>query len=125
MISEVSVTNKTIEKIEAYKAKEITKAMKKAQQGYEEAKDFFTDTGYDRYFRKMEKYEKEIQEIEDYLHKDEVKTNDLSTDQCREYLDMKKDIQSISSKFFFMFADFNLPETSEVQGIQRILEKYK
>ena len=24
-----------------------------------------------------------------------------------------------------MFADFNLPETSEVQGIQRILEKYK
>ena len=38
---------------------------------------------------------------------------------------MKKDIQSISSKFFFMFADFNLPETTEVQGIQRILEKYK
>ena len=125
MISEVSVMNKTIEKIEAYKAKEITKAMKKAQQGYEEAKDFFSDTGYDRYFNKMEKCEKEIQELEDYLHKDEVKVNDLSTDQYREYLDMKKDIQSISSKFFFMFADFNLPETSEVQGIQRILEKYK
>lgn len=33
--------NKTIEKIETYKAKEITKAMEKAQQGYEEAKDFF------------------------------------------------------------------------------------
>lgn len=125
MISEVSVMNKTIEKIEAYKAKEIKKAMGKAQQGYEEAKDFFSDTGYDRYFHKMEKCEKEIQELEDYLHKDEVKVNDLSTDQYREYLDMKKDIQSISSKFFFMFEDFNLPETSEVQGIQRILEKYK
>ena len=38
---------------------------------------------------------------------------------------MKKDIQSLISKFFYMFTDFNLPETSEVQGIQRILEKYK
>ena len=117
--------NKTIEKIETYKAKEITKALEKAQQGYEEAKDFFSDTGYDRYFHKMNKCEKEIQELEEYLHKDEVKVKDLSTDQYREYLEMKKDIQSISSKFFFMFADFNLPETTEVQGIQRILEKYK
>lgn len=117
--------NKIIEKIEAYKSKEITKAMKKAKQGYEEAKDFYSDTGYDRYFHKMEKFEKELQELEDYLQKDEAVVEDISTDQYREYLDMKKDIQSLSSKFFFMFADFNLPETSEVQGIQRILEKYK
>lgn len=117
--------NKIIEKIEAYKSKEITKAMEKAKQGYEEAKDFYSDTGYDRYFNKMEKCEKELQELEDYLKKDEVVVEDISTAQYREYLDMKKDIQSLSSKFFFMFADFNLPETSEVQGIQRILEKYK
>ena len=32
MISEVSVMNKTIEKIEAYKAKEIKKAMEKAKE---------------------------------------------------------------------------------------------
>lgn len=71
----------------------------------------------------MEKCEKELNELEDYLHNDEVKVNDLSTE---EYLDdMKKDIKSLCSKFFFMFADFQLPETSEVQGIQRILEKYK
>lgn len=117
--------NKTIEKIEAYKAKEITKAVEKAKQVYEESKDFYSVTGYDRYFKKMEKSEKELNELEDYLHKDEVKVNDLSTDQYREYIDMKKDIKSLISKFFFMFADFNLPETSEVQGIQRILEKYK
>lgn len=117
--------NKTIEKIEAYKAKEITKAMEKAKQGYEESKDFYSDTGYDRYFKKMEKCEKELLELEDYLHKDETKVKDLSTDQYREYLDMKKDMQSLSSKFFFMYADFNLPETAELQGIQRILEKYK
>ena len=79
-------------KIETYKAKEITKAMEKAQQGYKEAKESFFDTGYDRYFHKMEKCEKEIQELEYYLGKDEVKGNDLSTYQYREYLDMKKDI---------------------------------
>lgn len=117
--------NKTVEKIEAYKAKEIKKAIEKAKQGYEEAKDFYVDSGYDRYYRKMEKCEKELQELEDYLHKDEVKVSDLSTDQYREYIEMKKDIESLISKFFFMFADLNLPETSEVLGIQRILEKYK
>ena len=47
--------NKTIEKIETYKAKEIAKALEKAKQGYEEAKDFYSDTGYDRYFHKMQK----------------------------------------------------------------------
>ena len=73
----------------------------------------------------MEKCEKELHELEDYLHKDEVKVNDLSTEEYLEYLNMKKDIKSLCSKFFFMFADFQLPETSEVQGIQRILEKYK
>lgn len=117
--------NKTIEKIEAYKSKEIEKALSKAKQGYEDAKDFYQDTGYDRYFKKMEKCEKELHELEDYLHKGESVVKDLETDQYREYLDMKKDLNSLQSKFFYMFADFNLPETAEVQGIQRLLEKYK
>ena len=73
----------------------------------------------------MQKCENELRELEDYLQKDEAVVKDLSTEQYREYVDMKKDIQSLISKFFYMFADFNLPETSEVQGIQRILEKYK
>lgn len=117
--------NKTIEKIEAYKTKEIEKALSKAEQGYEEAKDFFQDTGYDRYFKKMEKCEKELHELEDYLHKGETVVKDLSTDQYKEYLEMKQDMKNLVSKFFYMFADFNLPETAETQGIQRILEKYK
>lgn len=117
--------NKTIEKIEAYKSKEITKAMEKAKKGYEEAKDFYTDTGYDRYFHKMEKCEKELDELECYLQKDKVVVEDLSTNQYKEYLDMKKDMKCLVSKFFYMFADFCLPETTEIQGIKRILEKYK
>lgn len=117
--------NKTIEKIEAYKAKEIAKALEKAKQGYEEAKDFYSDTGYDRYFHKMQKCENELCELEDYLHKDEVVVKDLSTEQYREYKDMQRDLKALGSKFFYMFADFNLPETAEMQGIQRLLDKYK
>ena len=116
--------NKTIEKIETYKAKEIAKALEKAKQGYEEAEDFYNDTGYDRYFHKMQKCEKELHEIEDYIHKDEVVVKDLSTEQYRDYKDMQRDLKALKSKFFYMFKDFNLPETSEVQGIQRILERY-
>lgn len=117
--------NKTIEKIEAYKAKEIAKAVDKAKQGYDDAKDFYSDTGYDRYFHKMEKCEKELQELEDYLHINEVEAKDLSTDQYKEYLEIKRDIKNLCSKFFYMFKDFNLPETAETLGIQTILEKYK
>ncbi len=118
--------NKTIERVEAYKKKTIDNAIDKAKKGYEEAKDFYTDSGYDRYFNKMEKCEKELQELEEYLYKkNEDTVSDLSTEQYKEYLDMKQDIKSLCNKFFFMFADLNLPETPEVNGIQRILEKYK
>lgn len=117
--------SKTIEKIELYKSKEIEKAMFKLKKDYSDAWGSFSDTGYDRYQKKMDKYEKEIQEIEEYLHKGEANVKDLTTDQYKEYLSMKEDIRSLSSKFFFLLADFNLPETSEIQGMQRILEKYK
>lgn len=117
--------SKTIEKIEAYKSKTIEKVMSKLKKEYSDARGNFSDTGYDRYQKKMDKCEKEMQEIDAYLHKGEVNAKDLTTDQYKEYLSMKEDIRSLSSKFFFLLSDFNLPETSEIQGMQRILEKYK
>ena len=59
------------------------------------------------------------------MHKEEVNAKDLTTDQYKEYLSMKEDIKSLNSKFFFLLSDFNLPETAEIRGMQRILEKYK
>ena len=116
--------SKTIEKIETYKAKEIEKAISKLKPAYEEAKDFYTDTGYDRYYNKMQKIESELQELEEYIHKSESSVKDLTTEEYREYLDMKMDLKNLASKFFYMFADFNLPESAEIKGIQQILEKY-
>ncbi len=77
--------SKAIEKIEAYKSKEIEKAMSKLKKEYSDAWGSFSDTGYDRYQKKMDKCEKEIQEIEAYLHKGEENTKDLTTDQYKEY----------------------------------------
>lgn len=120
--------NKTIQKIENYKEKWLTKALAKARQGYDEANECFSDTGYDRYFKKMERYEKEIDELEAYQHQGEQKqdeVNKLSTEQYKEYKEMKQDMKCLASHFFYMFADFQLPETVDINSIQRILEKYK
>lgn len=117
--------NKTVEKIENYKNREIVKAMEKAKKGYDEAEDSYRDSGYDRYFKKMEKYEKEIEELEEYLHGTKSKGEEISVDQYKEYKEMKEDLKNLASKFFYMFKDFNLPDTPEIQGIQRILDKYK
>ena len=94
--------SKTIEKIENYKERELNKALLKAKQGYDEAADFYRDTGYDKYYKKMTKYEKEISELEEYLCKDEVKVKDLSTEQYKEYLQMKRDLKALESKMFYL-----------------------
>ena len=116
--------NKTIEKIETYKAKEIAKALEKAKQGYEEAKDFYNDTGYDRYFHKMQKCENELREIEDYLHKDEVVVKDVSTEQYREYVDMQRDLKALGSKFFLYVCrlqpSWNIRSTRDSENIRKI-----
>lgn len=51
--------------------------------------------------------------------------NELSTAQYKEYMEMKQDMKCLASHFFYMFTDFQLPETADINSIQRILEKYK
>lgn len=117
--------NKTIEKIENYKERELNKALLKAKQEYDEAEDFYRDTGYDRYYKKMMKYEKEISELEGYLRKDEVNVKDLSTEQYKEYLQMKQDLKVLESKLFYFVKDLNLPMTADVVAMQDILRDYR
>ena len=116
--------NKIIEKIEAYKTKELEKAIAKAKQGYEEARDFYNDTGYDRYYNKMNKCEAELQELKDYLHKDKVVVEKLSTNEYKEYFKMKQDLQSLKSKLFYLVKDLGLPATAELISMQDILREY-
>lgn len=116
--------SKYIEKVEHYKQKTIGTAIEKMKAEYADAKDSYNDTGYDRYFNKMQKREAEIQELENYLHKNEVVIKDLSTEQYREYLKMKQDLQSIKSKLFYLVTDLGLPATADLISLQDILRDY-
>lgn len=58
--------------------KEIEKAvfkimsiMEKNRTAYNEAKDCYSDTGYDRYWNKMEKLESEYEELRSFIHAEE------------------------------------------------------
>lgn len=114
--------NKIIEKIEQYKEKNLDKALSNAKTNYEEAKASFNDTGHYRYYNKMEKLRKEIEEMEAYS-KNEVPKS-LSTYEYREYFQMKQDMKNIKSKLEYLVKDLGLPITSDLAGIKRILEKY-
>lgn len=116
--------SKYIEKVENYKQKILGTAIEKLKAEYDEAKDFYGDTGYDRYFNKMNKCEAELEEIKDYLHKDEVKIKDLSTDKYKEYLKMKRDLNTIKNKLFYLKADLGLPATADLITMQDILRDY-
>ena len=119
---EVKQMNKTIEKIESYKAKQIEKALSKAKSDYENAKDFYRDTGYDRYLKKMNKCEDEIQELEDYLYKDKDCKKDLSTEEYTEYKKIKSDLSCIKSKVDYLSKEF--PVNSTLIGLVELLKDY-
>lgn len=111
--------NKYIEKVENYKEKILGPVLEKLKAEYEEAEDFYRDTGYDRYFNKMSKCEKQINEIEEYLNPVTVK--DITTDQYREFLELKNTMQSVKSNLIYIMAD--LPDCNEKIRLQDSLRK--
>lgn len=61
--------NKYVEKVEQYKEKVLKPALEKLKAEHEEAEDSYRDTGYDRYYKKMQKCESQIEEIEQYFQR--------------------------------------------------------
>ena len=121
--------NKTIKKIEEYKEKWLTKALNEAQEKYNEAEDWFRDTGDGRRFRTMSRCEKELHELESYrcygtTHPPKMPST-LSVEQYKEYCEMKLDLKNLRSKFFYLNAELNLPWMTQTQAIADILDKYK
>ena len=119
--------NKAIEKVEAYKARVIGNAMEKAKQEYQEAHDFYNDTGYDRYFNKMNRLENTIDELQAYLDKDTVaeslvearKELEAEKASCREKI--KKIKADLLNKLFYLLKV--LPECSEATSLERYIKE--
>lgn len=114
--------NKVIEKIEDYKTKKIESRLSKLKADYENAQDFYNDTGYDRYFNKMNKCEEEILELEEYLYSDKKGKIDLTTEEYVEYKKMKRDLSCIKSKLDYISKEF--PVNSTIIGLMDLLKDY-
>ena len=112
--------NKYVEKVEKYKEKVLVQALEKLKTEYEEAEDFYRDSGYDRYFKKMNKCEKEIQEIEEYLNPAPI-VNDITTDQYRDFLNLTKTMKSVKSNLIYIM-DY-LPDCTEKARLQECIRE--
>lgn len=112
--------NKTIEKVEFYKKNMIEKAIEKAKSEYAEAEGSYRDTGYDRYYSKIQKKAEEIEELENYLNRDNAIQDAIQEKKkVREELEEIK--KKLKNKLFYLLAA--IPECSEARSIQEYIEK--
>lgn len=118
--------NKAIEKVEAYKAKTVGNALNKAKADYEDTKDFYNQTGYDRYYKKMNRLEQEIEELEAYLEKDRVneRLSDLKSELECEKASYRKKLQEIKkdlmNRLFYLLKV--IPECSEAKSLEAYIK---
>lgn len=116
-----------IEKVEAYKTKTVENALNKAKEEYQDAESSYNDTGYDRYYNKMNRLEKTIKELEAYIEKDRVNESllDLKSElECEKAL-YKKKIQEIKkdlmNKLFYLLKV--IPECTEARSLEAYIKK--
>lgn len=110
---------KVIEKIEAKKHEMLEKEINKLKFQYDVAQDWYRDTGYDKYFKKMERIEKELIEIEKYRDKDKL------LEEEKEILINKKHetqefVTKIKNKLFYIIADF--PDCADIRNLKEYLD---
>ena len=112
--------NKTIEKIENYKADKLAAALEKAEKKLSEAKGSYRDTGYDRYYNKMQKYENEIEELIAYRDRDDAILDAISEKRRtrQELEEIKKDL---SNKIFYLLKA--IPDCSEARSLQTFVDR--
>lgn len=92
----------------------ITQAMEKNRVAYAEAEEWYRDTGYDRYFKKMNKLDEEYEEYKQFLHIKEEPVSLINHEQ--EYLDLLK---KIKGKWYYL--KFDIPVTAESNAIDELL----
>lgn len=119
--------HKLIEKVEAYKEKVIGKEIEKNELKYKEAADNYNDTGYDRYYNKMQKLDEELNELKNYLkteEKSELATDTMTADMYKEYKELKLAMKSLRSHFLYVKSDLNLPYTRDLECMEEILNDF-
>lgn len=99
----------------------ITQAMEKNRKAYVEAVGSYGDTGYDRYWNKMEKLDAEYEELKSFLHPNEDTGVSVSTIQKLDELQRK--VKSIRSKWEYL--RYDMPDSADSIGIDELFKDIK
>lgn len=112
--------NKTIERIEAYKSTTLQHAIDRAKEEYHEAELNYRDTGYDRYWNKMQKLQQDISELEAYQEKDLlISQSAIENEKLRaEVKELKKELKT---KVEYVLAA--IPVCAEAVSLKMFLDK--
>lgn len=95
----------------------ITQAMERNRKSYSEADKNYKDTGYDRYWNKMQKLDIEYEELKSFIHVDKMEVTPETIKKLRE---LQRKVASLKSKWEIL--RYDLPVSAEVCGIDDILK---
>lgn len=99
----------------------ITQAMEKNRKCYKEANANYKDTGYDRYWNKMEKLDAEYKELEAFLHREEKM--EVRPETLGRLDELQRKVKCIKSKWEYLRCD--LPDSVDAIGIDEIFKDIK
>lgn len=114
--------NKYIERVEKYKEKVLRPALEKLKEEHKEAEEFYRDTGYDRYYNKMQKCETQINEIEEYMNKGKEEKKEITASEYLELLQLREKMKNVKSKVFYLSKE--LPMCADLINLQDLLRDY-
>lgn len=92
----------------------ITQAMEKNRIAFNEAEEWYRDTGYDRYFKKMNRLDEEYEEYRRFLHIEEEPVQIITHEE--EYFELLK---KIKAQWYYL--KFDIPATPESNAIDELL----
>lgn len=99
----------------------ITQAMEKNRKLYAEAEESYRDTGYDRYWNKMQKLDAEYEELKAFIAPDKPIEGRHET--LVKLDELQRKVKSIRSKWEYLRAD--LPASAESVGIDDLFKDIK
>lgn len=107
--------------IENMKLKIVSK-MEANRKAFEEAEASYGDTGYDRYYKRMEKLDNEYEELKAFLLDGKEDNEQLLTEIKMENEALRKTLSEVKSKVYYLSKDF--PRCSDLINLEDILKQY-
>lgn len=99
----------------------ITQVMEKNRKQFLETEASYRDTGYDRYWNKMQKLDEEYEELKAFIGSD--RALEIGPETIMQLDELKRKVKSIRSKWEHLSAD--LPASAESVGIDEIFKDIK